>query len=78
MGVDLRQMIEIQKTMMDSISIYMKSLGLELKLDRIDIEPSDCPDTCIDLIWRFTCKDKVICDKLKEKLIESYGGKEGE
>jgi len=77
MGLDFKQMIEMQKVMMDNISIYMKALGLELKLDRIDIEPSDCPDTCIDLIWRFTCKDKAICDKLREKLIESYGGENG-
>mgnify|MGYP000371377250 CR=1 FL=1 len=77
MGIDFRQMIEMQKIMMDQISIYMSALGLELTLDRIDIEPKDCPDKCVDMIWRFKCKEKEICDKLKEKIVEAFGGEGG-
>jgi len=74
MGIDFKQMVELQKAMMDQISVYMSALGLELKLDRIDIEPDDCPELCVDMVWRFTCKDKEICDKLKEKIMEQFGG----
>ena len=74
MGIDFKQFVELQKSMMDQISVYMNALGLELKLDRIDVEPEDCPELCIDLIWRFRCKDKEICEKVKEKLMESFGG----
>jgi len=63
-------MLEIQKVMMDQFSALMSTLGIKLDLERIDISPTDCPDTCIDYVWRIKCESKEVCDKIKEKLLE--------
>jgi len=74
MSLDLKEMVKMQKLMMDQLSVYMKMLGLELKLDRIDLAPKDCPDNCVDLVWRFVCEKKEVCDQLKLGIEKQYGG----
>jgi len=51
----------------------MASLGVELKLEKIDVEPSDDPNA-VDFIWRLRCKYPEVLAEIKRKLIEQYGG----
>jgi len=72
-GIDqlnLKQMIEMQQTMLSQFSVLLESLGIKMYLSKIDIEPRDCPELCIDYVWRIECTDKEVCRKLKEKLLE--------
>jgi hypothetical protein len=70
---DLKQWIEMQQALMQTLKPYMEMLGLELYVDRIVLKPKDCPDTCVDYVWRIKCKDVEICENLRS-VIKSQGG----
>ena len=69
-ALNLKQMIEMQQVMLSQFSVLLESLGIKMYLSKIDIEPKDCPDTCIDYVWRIECSDKEVCKQVKEKLLE--------
>ena len=71
-GASLAQMMEMQRSMMSQFNMVMAVLGVELKLERIDIEPRDDPNA-IDFVWRLTCKDPNIAKQIKRKFEEMYG-----
>jgi hypothetical protein len=58
----------------ETLKPYFEMLGLELYVDRIVLHPEDCPDTCVDYVWRITCKEKEVCDKLREEIVKQSGG----
>jgi hypothetical protein len=68
-------MIQMQQAMMEQFNLVMASLGVELKLEKIDIEPEDDPNA-IDFIWRLKCRDPEIAREIKRKFIEQYGESE--
>jgi len=76
-SIDMSMLVKQMEMTMQMIQPLLVSLGLNMKLDRIDIEPKDCPDKCIDFVWRFECEDPEVCRILKEKIMEEYGGKRG-
>ena len=65
---DLKNMLEMSKAMIDQLKPYFDTLGITMEIDRIDISPEDCPDLCIDIVYRFRCSNKEVCDKVKERL----------
>lgn len=69
-SLDLNQLMQMQQVMMQQISGLMETLGVKLTLEKIDIAPEDCPDLCIDFVWRFRCTSKLVCDQFKAKLQE--------
>jgi hypothetical protein len=69
---DLSQFIMIQQQAMQVMSAILAQYGLTLDLDRIDIEPSDCPEECIDFVYRLKCENKVICFYLKEGIKKQF------
>jgi hypothetical protein len=69
---DLSKFIAIQQKTMKIMSSILASYGLSLDLDRIDIEPSDCPEECIDFVYRLRCSNKVICLYLKEGIRKQF------
>jgi len=66
-------MIQMQQALMEQFNLVMASLGVELRLEKIDIEPAD-DKNAIDFIWRLRCKYPEILEEIKRKLIEQYGG----
>jgi len=77
MSLDITQILEQQKMLLETLKPYMEMLGIELYIDRIDIAPEDCPKTCIDYIWRIRCRDEFICKEIKRQ-IEREQEKESE
>ena len=70
---DLKSWIEMQRMLEETMKPYFELLGLEMYVDRIILSPEDCPDVCIDYVWRITCKDKEVCDKLREEIKKQSG-----
>jgi len=73
LGASFAQMIQMQQALMEQFNLVMASLGVELRLEKIDIEPAD-DKNAIDFIWRLRCKYPEILEEIKRKLIEQYGG----
>jgi len=69
---DLNQFIAMQQQTMQIMSSILAQYGLSLELDRIDIEPSDCKDNCIDFVYRLKCENNVICFYLKEGIKKQF------
>jgi len=67
-GFDVNQMIQQMNMLMEALRPYMELLGIKLYIDRIDLKPKDCPDLCVDYVWRIKCETKYVCDKLREQL----------
>jgi len=62
---------------MDSMTAILKMYGIELNMEKIDVEPSDC-ESCIDFVYRLSCASEAVCDELKKAIIEKFGLKEEE
>ena len=58
----------------ETLRPYFEMLGLELYVDRIVLKPEDCPETCVDYVWRIKCREKEVCDKLREEIVRQSGG----
>ena len=71
-GASMSQMIQMQQAVMEQFNLVMAALGVELKLEKIDIEPKDDPNA-IDFIWRLKCKDPDIAKQIKENFLKQYG-----
>jgi hypothetical protein len=71
---DLKSWIEMQRMLEETLKPYFEMLGLELYVDRIVLHPEDCPDTCVDYVWRIRCREKEVCDKLREEIVKQSGG----
>jgi hypothetical protein len=71
---DLKSWIEMQRMLEETLKPYFEMLGLELYVDRILLHPEDCPDTCVDYVWRIKCREKEVCDKLREEIVKQSGG----
>ena len=71
---DLKSWIEMQRMLEETLKPYFEMLGLELYVDRILLHPEDCPDTCVDYVWRIRCREKEVCDKLREEIVKQSGG----
>jgi hypothetical protein len=70
---DLKSWVEMQKMLEETMKPYFQMLGLEMYIDRIVLHPEDCPDTCVDYVWRITCKTPDVCDKLRGEIIKQSG-----
>jgi hypothetical protein len=77
MPFDLTQFIAMQQQTMQIMSSILAQYGLTLDLDRIDIEPLDCKDKCIDFVYRLKCENEVICFYLKEGIRKQFSQEEG-
>jgi len=75
--LDIETFISTQKQVMDSMTAILKMYGIELNIEKIDVEPSDC-ESCIDFIYRLRCVSEAVCDELKKAIIEKFGLKEEE
>ena len=75
---DLKSWIEMQRMLEETLKPYFEMLGLELYVDRIVLHPEDCPDTCVDYVWRIKCREKEVCDKLREEIVKQSGGGGGQ
>lgn len=71
-GMGFAQMLQMQQAFMQQFNLIMASLGVELKLEKIDVSPRDNPNA-IDFIWRLTCKEPEIGKMIKEELIKQFG-----
>lgn len=72
LGMGLAQMMQMQQSMMQQFNILMASLGIEIKLERIDVEPRDDPDA-IDFVWRLRCRDPEMAARIKEEIVKTFG-----
>ncbi len=72
--LDLKMWHELMKQMNEALKPWMELLGLEMYVDRVELQPDDCPDTCIDYVWRITCKDPEVCEKLREEIRKQASG----
>jgi hypothetical protein len=63
---DIETFISTQKQVMESMTAILKMYGLELNMEKIDVEPSDC-ENCIDFVYRLRCASEAICEALKEQ-----------
>jgi hypothetical protein len=70
---DLKSWLEMQRMLQETMKPYFEMLGLDMYVDRIVLKPEDCPETCIDYVWRITCRDKEVCDKLREEIVKQSG-----
>ena len=70
---DLKSWIEMQRMLEETLKPYFEMLGLELYVDRVLLHPEDCPDTCVDYVWRIRCREKEVCDKLREEIVRQSG-----
>jgi hypothetical protein len=75
---DLKSWMEMQRMLEETLKPYFEMLGLELYVDRVVLHPEDCPDTCVDYVWRITCREKEVCDKLREEIVRQSGGGGGQ
>jgi hypothetical protein len=75
---DLKSWLEMQRMLEETMKPYFEMLGLEMYIDRIVLHPEDCPDTCVEYVWRVTCKSKEVCDKLREEIRKQSGEAGGE
>jgi len=69
----LKSWIEMQRMLEETLKPYFEMLGLELYVDRVLLHPEDCPDTCVDYVWRIRCREKEVCDKLREEIVRQSG-----
>ena len=74
---DLKSWVEMQKMLEETMKPYFEMLGLEMYIDRIVLHPEDCPDTCVDYVWRITCKTPEVCDKLRREIAKQSGEESG-
>jgi len=70
---DLKSWVEMQKMLEETMKPYFEMLGLEMYIDRIVLHPEDCPDTCVDYVWRITCRTPDVCDKLRGEIAKQSG-----
>jgi hypothetical protein len=63
----------MQRMLEETLKPYFEMLGLELYVDRVLLHPEDCPDTCVDYVWRIRCREKEVCEKLREEIVRQSG-----
>ena len=73
MVYDLKSWLEMQRMLQETMKPYFEMLGLDMYIDRIVLHPEDCPDTCVDYVWRITCRERETCDKLREEIMKQSG-----
>jgi len=71
---DITQFVAMQQQVMQVLSSILTQYGLQLELDRIDIEPQDCGGECIDFVYRLKCTSDVVCFYLKEAIKKQFAG----
>lgn len=72
MPIDLSMLLQSQQQVFEMLNSILQQYGLTLELDRVDVEPEDCDDDCIDFVWRIKCKEKTMCLYLKEAIAKQY------
>jgi hypothetical protein len=72
MPIDLSMLLQSQQQVFEMLNSILQQYGLTLELDRVDVEPEDCDDDCIDFVWRIKCKEKTMCFYLKEAIAKQY------
>ena len=70
--IDLSMLLQSQQQVFEMLNTVLQQYGLTLELDRVDVEPEDCEDDCIDFVWRIKCKEKTMCFYLKEAIAKQY------
>jgi len=73
-ALNLQQMIEMQQALMESVKPWLDMLGIELYVDRIVLNPEDCPEECIDYVWRIRCRNPEVCGSLREEVLKHHLG----
>jgi len=71
--MDMETFIATQKQIMDTMSSMLKMYGIELNMEKIDVDPEDC-ESCIDFVYRLRCTSNAVCDELKKAIVERFGG----
>jgi hypothetical protein len=70
--IDLSMLLQSQQQVFEMLNSILQQYGLTLELDRVDVEPADCEDDCVDFVWRIKCKEKTMCFYLKEAIAKQF------